>query len=83
MTENELPKTDSIKELASFWDEHDITDFENSLEEVKGRLFNKGREINIQLKQEEFESVEKLARQNGLEKDVLIRKWIIEKLNAA
>ena len=83
MTENELPKTDSIKELASFWDEHDITDFENSLEEVKGRVFNKGREINIQLKQEEFESVEKLARQNGLEKDVLIRKWIIEKLNAA
>ena len=83
MTENELPKTDSIKELASFWDEHDITDFEDSLEEVKGRLFNKGKEINIHLKQEEFESVEKLARQNGLEKDVLIRKWIIEKLNAA
>ena len=83
MTENELPKTDSIKELASFWDEHDITDFEDSLEEVKGRVFNKGREINIHLEQDEFESIEKLAHQNGLDKDALIRKWIVEKLNAA
>ena len=83
MTKNELPKTDSIKELASFWDEHDITDFEDSLEEVKGRVFNKGREINIHLEQDEFESIEKLAHQNGLDKDALIRKWIVEKLNAA
>ncbi len=75
--------TDSIKELASFWDEHDITDFENSLEEVKGRVFNKGKEINIHLNQDEFESIEKLARQNGLKKDALLRKWIVEKLNAA
>ena len=83
MTKNELPNTDSIKELANFWDEHDITDFVDSLEEVKGRVFNKGKEINIHLNQDEFESIEKLAHQNGLEKDALIRKWIVEKLNAA
>ncbi len=83
MTKNELPNTDSIKELASFWDEHDITDFDDSFEEVKGRVFNKGREINIHLNQDEFESIEKLAHQNGLDKDALIRKWIVEKLNAA
>ena len=83
MTKNELPNTDSIKELANFWDEHDITDFVDSREEVKGRVFNKGKEINIHLNQDEFESIEKLAHQNGLEKDALIRKWIVEKLNAA
>ena len=27
-----LPKTDSIQELAKFWDSHDITDFDEQLE---------------------------------------------------
>ncbi len=29
-----LPQTDSIQELAQFWDTHDLTDFEEQLEEV-------------------------------------------------
>jgi hypothetical protein len=29
-----LPQTDSIEELARFWDSHDLTDFEDQLEEV-------------------------------------------------
>lgn len=78
-----LPKTDSINELARFWDKHDITDFEDSLEEVTEPVFGKGKEIHIHLEQDEFESLEKLARQRGLEKVELIRKWILEKLQAA
>ncbi|HYJ87535.1 MAG TPA: hypothetical protein VEW46_15850 [Pyrinomonadaceae bacterium] len=34
-----LPKADSIKELAQFWDEHDLTDFEDELEEVNDAFF--------------------------------------------
>ncbi len=30
----QIPQTDSIKELAEFWDTHEITDFEEQLEEV-------------------------------------------------
>ena len=29
MRKKEIPKTDSIQELAHFWDMHDITDFED------------------------------------------------------
>ena len=29
-----IPQTDSIQELADFWDTHDLTDFEDELEEV-------------------------------------------------
>jgi hypothetical protein len=29
-----IPQTDSIEELARFWDAHDLTDFEDELEEV-------------------------------------------------
>ncbi len=29
MKKPRLPKTDSIKKLAEFWDRHDLTDFED------------------------------------------------------
>jgi hypothetical protein len=34
-----LPKTDSIEELARFWDSHEVTEFEDQLEEVKEPVF--------------------------------------------
>ncbi|MDZ7832216.1 MAG: CopG family antitoxin [Desulfobacterales bacterium] len=83
MKKQELPKTDSISELARFWDKHDITDFEDLLEEVTEFVFIQGQNIHIHLDQNELECIEKLAHQKGLKKYDLIRQWIIEKLNAA
>jgi len=34
-----IPKTDSIEELARFWDTHDLTEFEDPLDEVTEPLF--------------------------------------------
>ena len=34
MSTSKIPHTDSIEELARFWDHHDLTDFEAELEEV-------------------------------------------------
>jgi hypothetical protein len=34
-----IPQTDSIKELAAFWEIHDLTDFEEQLEEVVNSPF--------------------------------------------
>ena len=34
MSTPRLPQTDSIQELARFWDAHDLTGFEDELEEV-------------------------------------------------
>ena len=41
MKESKLPKTDSIEALAKFWDSHDVTDFEDQLEEVPGQVFER------------------------------------------
>jgi len=38
---NTIPKTDSIQELAEFWDTHDITDFFDELEEISEPVFLK------------------------------------------
>lgn len=35
----QVPQTDSIQRLAEFWDTHDLTDFENELEEVNEPVF--------------------------------------------
>ena len=32
MKNKKIPQTDSIEELAQFWDLHDLTDFEDELE---------------------------------------------------
>ncbi len=83
MPKQKLPKPYSVSVLAHFWDEHDVTDFEDSLEEVTESVFSKVRDIRVQLEQDEVESLEKMARQRGLKNDDLIREWIIEKIHAA
>jgi hypothetical protein len=44
MKSSNLPTTDSIEELARFWDTHEITEFENQLEEVSEPVFEHRRE---------------------------------------
>jgi len=39
MSDEFLAKVESIAELAEFWDTHDLTDFEDELEEVSQRVF--------------------------------------------
>ena len=36
-----IPQTDSIQELAQFWDTHDLTDFDDQLEEVTESVFER------------------------------------------
>ena len=40
-SKRELPRTDSISELATFWDTHDLTDFEDDLEDVEEKVFSR------------------------------------------
>jgi hypothetical protein len=40
-----LTKNDSIHELAQFWDTHDLTDFEDELEEVTEPVFERDSRV--------------------------------------
>lgn len=79
-----LPETDSIEELARFWDAHDLTDFENQLEEVTEPLFERPYErmMVLRLGVEEVQAVEEVARSRGLGQSELLREWVREKLEA-
>jgi len=75
-----IPQTDSIQELARFWDTHDLTDFEDQLEEVVEPLFEPEAVINVVLGPEEIEALNELAKSKGVGSSDLIRQWVREKI---
>jgi hypothetical protein len=82
MKTESLPQTDSIQELAQFWDTHDVTDFEDELEEVIEPVFERRTVIALDLESEEAEAVKKLAQSKGVADAELIRGWVREKIGA-
>lgn len=79
-----LPSTDSIAELARFWDEHDVTDFDDQLIEVESPFASRlGEAVPVALDEAEREAVHRLARARGLDDASLIREWVREKLKTA
>ncbi|MEK7406937.1 MAG: CopG family antitoxin [Acidobacteriota bacterium] len=78
-----LPKTDSIEELARFWDTHDLTDFEQDLEEVPEPVFVRARakSISIELQPTEAEHLKKIARSKGVKETTVVRQWILQGLH--
>lgn len=82
MSKQKIPQTDSIKELAKFWDTHDLTDFEDELEEVSEPVFEQkqGKVMTIRLRTEEAEAIKNIAKSKGLEESALVREWVVEKI---
>ena len=80
MKKSKLPKTDSIEKLAEFWDTHDLTDFEDELEEVANPVFVRGAAIKVHLKSPEAAAVQRMAQAKGVSREELIRAWLLQKL---
>lgn len=80
MRKLKLPKTDSIQELAEFWDRHDLTDFEDELEEVGEPIFVRRAPIAINLKPREAQAVQRMAKAKGVSREELIRAWVLQKI---
>ena len=78
-----LPQTDSIEELAKFWDTHDLTDFEGDLEEVSQPVFVrvKGAVLTVSLRVSEAQRLKTLARSKGVKDTALLQQWIVERLH--
>lgn len=83
MKTESLPQTDSIQELAQFWDTHDLTDFEEELEVITPSVFEREATVEVHLAAPEAETVEELAKSKGMQSADLIREWVLEKLHAA
>jgi CopG antitoxin of type II toxin-antitoxin system len=80
MNSPKIPHTDSIEELARFWDTHDHTDFGDELEEVTEPVFEHSAVVKIPLEPQEIEAVKEIATNNGIGSAELMREWILEKI---
>ncbi len=80
MNRTNIPQTDFIQELAEFWNTHDLTDFEDELEEVSEPVFE--NLVSVRLEPAEFEIVETLAKSRGISPENLIREWVVERIAA-
>jgi len=80
-----IPQTDSIQQLAEFWDTHDVTDFEDELEEVTEPVFIRPDQATIRLPfpLQAWEALQKLAVDKGTTDVALAQAWVLEKLRAA
>jgi hypothetical protein len=77
--------TDSIEELARFWDTHDLTDFEDDMEEVQEPVFDEGPKtvMRIPLHPEEMVVLKRIAESKGVAQTDLVREWVSEKLRTS
>ena len=80
MNNPKMPQTDSIEELARFWDTHDLTDFEDELAEVTEPVFEHTTVVKIPLQPKEIAAVKEIAKTKGIGSEALIREWILEKI---
>ncbi len=75
-----LPITDSIQELARFWDAHDLTDFEGELEEATEPVFVSDDSISLRLSSRDAKAVRRLAESKGISQAKLIQEWVLQEL---
>ena len=78
-----IPKTDSIKELAHFFETHDMGDCETELaevHEVTGPIAIPRNSILVQLEPRQAAAVKKLAKAKGVSEEDLVREWILRHL---
>ncbi|HXA20539.1 MAG TPA: hypothetical protein VN380_26400 [Thermoanaerobaculia bacterium] len=76
-----LPKTDSIRELAEFWDTPDATDFADELIEAGERVFARRPGLTVPLTARKLRALRDLAASRGVDEVALVRAWVQEKLD--
>ena len=81
MNRTNIPQTDSIQELADFWDTYDLTDFEDELEEVDEPVFELSAQLLVALAPGELETLNALAQSRGISPENLIREWVVERID--
>ena len=81
---SKIPQTDSVAELTSFWDAHDLTEFDDELEKVKAPVFERRSEnvLRVILPSNEAAALHRAAVSRGVGDTDLVREWLSERLHA-
>ena len=83
MSTDKIPQMDSIQEMAQFWDTHGVVDFEDELQEVTEPVFERDTVVRVRLSSEEAETVDKMAKSQGIDAAHLIRQWVLQRVKTS
>lgn len=83
MNSKGIPQSDSIQELANFWDSHDLTDFDSQLSEVTEKVFQRDDLVQLHLPKQDLEIIKKMAQSKGIDYTDLIREWVLTQVRTA
>ena len=74
----------SFDALADFWDNHDLTDYEDELEEVKYKIAKKpSHQFILSLSDKLTREMRIIVRREGVSMQTLVNLWIQERLQQA
>lgn len=75
-----IPDFRTLEEMAEFWDTHDLTDFEDELEEVKEPVFKNmnTRVVSLMLDSDQYVKLERIAAQREVDAVSLVSHWITQ-----
>lgn len=77
-------KFESFEALADFWDSHDLTDYEDELEEVKYKIAKKpSHQFILSLSDKLTREMRIIVRREGVSMQTLVNLWIQERLQQA
>lgn len=80
MKKTKLPQAESIQKLAEFWDRHDLTSFDDQLEEVSEPIFVRANGLEVSFEPEDIAAVKRLAKSKGISPEQLIRSWVLNQI---
>ena len=77
-----ISKSQSLEEIAEFWDTHSLADYGDQTHEVDFEVRAQPRR-RIAVAPELFEKIEQQARLRGLNPETLVNLWLAERLQEA
>ena len=83
---NKLPEFKDEDELAAWVESHDTSEYMDDLEElgddfsvIRTRFSTKP--LDVRMRTEHLEAIEKLAQRRGLPYQALVQRWLLERLS--
>jgi hypothetical protein len=79
---NKIPVFKNIQEEADFWDTHDTADFESDFKPADVK-FVRSTPLSVRFDAQTLSKLKRRAREKGMGTSILIRMWILERLNGS
>jgi len=77
-----IPDFRTLKEMAEFWDTHDVTDFEDELEEVREPVFKNmnAKVVPLMLDTDQYVKLKRIAAHKKIDAVSLVNQWIRQQI---